>query len=168
MAWVVPAALTPWMAMHPALFRGWSRVLRAWGLAIFLFVVFMEVGTPSFIHQYDSRPNDLCVEYLQHYREVGGTLLAEHPFQPLAAAIGLPLLGWGFWRLNGPPSTTGPSSPGFATKDVVLKGPRTRRPSHGEPGPTPYATTGAEAARCRGRCAADSVRQRAGTSGRSW
>jgi phosphoglycerol transferase MdoB-like AlkP superfamily enzyme len=101
MAWAVPAALTPWMAMHPALFRGWTRVLRAWGLVVFLFVVFMEVGTPSFIHQYDSRPNYLFVEYLQHYREVGGTLIAEHPLQLLVAAIGLPLLGWGFWRLTG-------------------------------------------------------------------
>lgn len=101
MAWALPAALTPWMALHPALFRGWTRVLRAWGLGIFLFIVFMEISTPAFIHQYDSRPNYLFVEYLQHYREVGGTLLAEHPFQLLVAALGLPLLGWGFWRLTG-------------------------------------------------------------------
>lgn len=36
--------------------------------------VFMEICTPQFIDEYDSRPNRLFVEYLKHPKEVSGML----------------------------------------------------------------------------------------------
>jgi phosphoglycerol transferase MdoB-like AlkP superfamily enzyme len=64
-----------------------------------MFVGFMEMCTPSFINQYDARPNFLFVEYLKHSQEVSATLLAEYPMQLVLTALALPLLSWGYVRL---------------------------------------------------------------------
>jgi phosphoglycerol transferase MdoB-like AlkP superfamily enzyme len=99
MAWVLPASLTPWMGLHPRTRDAWRRFLWAYGWAIFMFVGFMEMCTPSFINQYDARPNFLFVEYLKHSQEVGATLLAEYPLQLALTALALPVLSWGYVRL---------------------------------------------------------------------
>jgi phosphoglycerol transferase MdoB-like AlkP superfamily enzyme len=99
MAWVLPASLTPWMGLHPQTRAAWRRFLWGYGWAIFMFVGFMEMCTPSFINQYDARPNFLFVEYLKHSQEVGATLLAEYPMQLVLTALALPLLSWGYVRL---------------------------------------------------------------------
>ena len=54
-------------------------------------VVFLELATPSFINEYDSRPNGLFVEYLIYPKEVAGTLLAGYGFQLLGAAVAVML-----------------------------------------------------------------------------
>lgn len=100
MAMIVPAALTPLFATHLGAFRLWRKFLLLYMLVWFVFIAFMELSTPSFINQYDARPNYVFVEYLGHYREVGATLLAEYPLQLLLAAILVPLLGYGFYRLS--------------------------------------------------------------------
>ncbi len=100
MAMILPAMLTPLFATHLGLFRYWRRFLLIYMTAWFVFIVFMEMATPSFINQYDSRPNYLFVEYLKHYKEVGGTLLAEYPLQLLLAGIMVPLLGFAFYRIS--------------------------------------------------------------------
>jgi phosphoglycerol transferase MdoB-like AlkP superfamily enzyme len=98
-AWTFPACLTPWMSLHPRSAAMWRRFLWAYGGAIFMFVAFMEMCTPSFINQYDARPNFLFVEYLKHGQEVGATLLAEYPLQLLLTALAIPILGWFYVRL---------------------------------------------------------------------
>ena len=50
-------------------------------------IVFTEFATPSFIAEYDVRPNYLFVEYLRYPQEVLSMLWAEHPFQLLASAL---------------------------------------------------------------------------------
>lgn len=47
------------------------------GLAAFT-LLYMEMATPSFIDEFDHRPDRLFFEYLSHPREVFGTLLREH------------------------------------------------------------------------------------------
>ncbi len=67
---VLPAVLMPWL--HD---RQWFVTLTAvWFGAWWLASVFMEICTPQFIDEYDSRPNRLFVEYLKHPREVSGML----------------------------------------------------------------------------------------------
>lgn len=95
---VIPASLTPLFCTHLKLFRHWRRFLLIYMALWFVFIAFMELSTPSFINQYDSRPNYIFVEYLKHYKEVGETLLAEYPLQLLFAAIVVPLASWGFIR----------------------------------------------------------------------
>ncbi len=98
MMMVIPAALTPLFCTHLALFKQWRRFLLLYLTIGFVFIAFMELSTPSFINQYDSRPNYIFVEYLKHYKEVGSTLLAEYPLQLLLAVVVVPLVSWGFVR----------------------------------------------------------------------
>ena len=108
MVWAFPAALTPWMATTRVTQRVWSTVLRWYGGLVLLLTAFMELSTPAFIAQYDSRPNYLFVEYLGYAKEVGGTLVKDFWPHLLAAAVLLPALAWAYARLSRPtrqPST---------------------------------------------------------------
>jgi phosphoglycerol transferase MdoB-like AlkP superfamily enzyme/membrane-associated PAP2 superfamily phosphatase len=102
MIWVLPAAITPWMALHRRSQRGWWVFLRWYGGLALLLVAFMELATPAFVAQYDSRPNYLFVEYLGYAREVGGTLLKDHWPHLIATALLLPALAWAYARLSRP------------------------------------------------------------------
>ena len=98
--WAVPAALTPWMALSSASYSLWAWWLRLYGLVGTVFVGFMELSTPAFIAQYDSRPNFLFVEYLGHAKEVGTTLLKDQWPNLLAAAVLLPTIIWLYARFS--------------------------------------------------------------------
>ena len=102
MVWAFPAALTPWMALTRFTGRAWSALLRLYGGVMLLLVAFMELSTPAFIAQYDSRPNYLFVEYLGYVKEVGGTLVKDYWPHLLAAAVLLPALTWAYARLSRP------------------------------------------------------------------
>jgi len=52
----------------------WLVVSYVWVLLSILLLVFLEASTPSFILQYDFRPNRLFIEYLQYPKEVFSTL----------------------------------------------------------------------------------------------
>jgi len=100
MVMILPASLTPLFATHTSIFRYWRRFMLFYMTGWFIFIAFMELATPSFINQFDSRPNYLFVEYLEHYREVSSMLLTEYPLQLLFAAIALPLVSWVFYRMS--------------------------------------------------------------------
>jgi phosphoglycerol transferase MdoB-like AlkP superfamily enzyme len=71
-ALVLPAAvLAPFFCNR----TGWQRVLYAYLLLAFTLAVFMEAATPTFIAEYDLRPNILFVEYLKYPKEVASMLL---------------------------------------------------------------------------------------------
>ncbi len=94
---ILPAMLTPLMSLHRMTHRLWQRALRMVLVACFGFMVFMELATPSFIHQYDARPNILFVEYLKYPLEVGATLWGAYRFELLLAVIVLPAIVIFFW-----------------------------------------------------------------------
>lgn len=98
MVWFIPAGITVALAAWPRSWSLWAKFLRWYGLVWFVFIVFMEMSTPSFIAQYDSRPNYMFVEYLGYAKEVGQTLITAYAVQLLLAAVSLPLLAWWFWR----------------------------------------------------------------------
>lgn len=98
--WVLPAALTPWMALHPRTQRAWWAFLRVYGGVALLLIAFMELATPAFVAQYDTRPNYLFVEYLGYAKEVGGTLLKDYAAHLLITALLLPAMLWGYARLS--------------------------------------------------------------------
>lgn len=68
---VVPAILSPWLGHRDGAVRWTAR----WYRVAWLLIVLLEVATPTFIGEYDTRPNRLFVEYLTSPREVGGMLL---------------------------------------------------------------------------------------------
>jgi phosphoglycerol transferase MdoB-like AlkP superfamily enzyme len=79
----IPVLLYPLLASTQVTVRAWRGFLRVYLPAMLIFVVFMECSTPSFVDQFDSRPNILFVEYLDHPVEVASTLFAAYKW-PLA------------------------------------------------------------------------------------
>jgi phosphoglycerol transferase MdoB-like AlkP superfamily enzyme len=65
--------LTPIMA-HRFSWKAWLSLLLFWGTLSLMLLVFMEVATPTFILEYDLRPNRLFIEYLSYPQEVGAML----------------------------------------------------------------------------------------------
>ncbi|MDR0544065.1 MAG: LTA synthase family protein [Odoribacteraceae bacterium] len=55
-----------------------ERFLRAYYPACLLLVLFLELATPPFILEYDTRPNRLFLEYLIYPREIFSMLVAGH------------------------------------------------------------------------------------------
>jgi len=60
---------------------------RIWLLAGTLTVVFMELATPSYIIEYDTRPSQIFVEYLIYPKEVFGTLWVGYKPQLFVTAL---------------------------------------------------------------------------------
>jgi phosphoglycerol transferase MdoB-like AlkP superfamily enzyme len=52
----------------------WLRLSYFWCLVSLCLIIFIEMSTPSFIAQYDIRPNRLYLEYLKYPKEVFSTL----------------------------------------------------------------------------------------------
>lgn len=101
MACALPALLSPWLG-H----RRWPTLLTSWWYrAWWLLFVLLEVSTPQFIREYDTRPNRLYVEYLGSPHEVSAMLWHGYKGVLLAALIGLAVLGWlGFRWLRARPA----------------------------------------------------------------
>lgn len=90
----IPVLLSLFLAWPP-LKRNWFRFTYGWSLLALIAVAFLELSTPSFLLQYDIRPNRLYIEYLKYPKEVFSTLW--HGFRvPLVlgvlSTIGLALL----------------------------------------------------------------------------
>jgi len=74
----IPALLFPLLASNRFLVPAWRALLKVILPLVLLIVVLMECSTPSFVDQFDSRPNILFLEYLNHPQEVGATLWATY------------------------------------------------------------------------------------------
>lgn len=89
----IDVMIASYLLVPPTLFlllapATWTRVLRR-GLALYFagglaLLAGMEALSPSFLEQYDARPNYLFVEYLGGSSEVIGTVWAQYPWQVLA------------------------------------------------------------------------------------
>ena len=74
---IIPALLHPLMVFLKQS-KPWEPVLRLWFLLCIVSLVFFEVATPTFINEYDLRPNRLFIEYLIYPKEVFSMLLSGH------------------------------------------------------------------------------------------
>ena len=85
---VLPTAfMLPLFATSRPMSRIGGVLLRGYLVASFALVLFLELATPSFINQYDARPNQIFIEYLIYPKEVASTLLAAYAWQMLGALI---------------------------------------------------------------------------------
>lgn len=66
----LPALLMPWLENSPL----FLNITAIWFTFWWLLAAFMEIATPQFITEYDTRPNRLFIEYLKHPKEVFGML----------------------------------------------------------------------------------------------
>lgn len=93
----VPATLGPWLCQY----RYASAIAAGWLLIAWMLLVLLEVSTPQFILEYDTRPNRLYVEYLKHPKEVFGMLWKGYKPLLLAALLLIVLAMWIGYRLFG-------------------------------------------------------------------
>lgn len=92
-----PALLAPWLGSF-----GWAQGLTHVWFGFWWFVlVLLEVSTPQFIIEYDTRPNRHYVEYLNSPREVSAMLWKGYKKVMLGAIVGLGLLAWLGWAWLG-------------------------------------------------------------------
>ncbi len=70
---IIPLLLAPFLAHRPTL-RLWKQFTVWWATIALVFIVFMELASPQFIMQFDTRPNRLFIEYLSYPTEVIATL----------------------------------------------------------------------------------------------
>ncbi|KCB49414.1 arylsulfatase [Bordetella hinzii 4161] len=102
----IPAVLSYWFGHRPLAARITAWWFRLW----WMLLVLLEVSTPQFIAEYDTRPNRLYFEYLVHPREVAGMLWEGYKGVLLAALLVLLLAAWAAWRLF-PTGKTDPRMP---------------------------------------------------------
>ncbi len=74
--------------------RVYRRIEALWLSLWFGIFSYMETATPAYINQYDSRPGRIFYEYLNHPKEVLGTLLANYKLQLSLGFILLLLSVW--------------------------------------------------------------------------
>ncbi len=71
---LVPLALAMPLLANRFGWKIWQNLVLIWGVLVIVLISFMEASTPTFISQYDLRPNRLFVEYLRYPKEVFATL----------------------------------------------------------------------------------------------
>ncbi|MCW8327724.1 LTA synthase family protein [Photobacterium sp. SDRW27] len=97
---ILPGLLTCLLAANNIIGKAWLFILRVWIVLGLWFLVYMEAATPSFIMEYDVRPNRLFIEYLIYPKEVFGMLWSGYKLELfLGALISSATLYWG-WKLT--------------------------------------------------------------------
>lgn len=71
-----------------------SRAIKVYCWVLLLVLVLMELSTPTFISEYDSRPNRLFFEYLSSPNEVFGMLFNGYLFELVIGTLLLVATGW--------------------------------------------------------------------------
>jgi phosphoglycerol transferase MdoB-like AlkP superfamily enzyme len=94
----VPMTMTPIVSLLDALRGAWFRVLRWYLVLLIGLFVFMEVATPSFIMEYDVRPNILFIEYLKYPKELLSMLFVGYKRDLAAVALLVPAITWPAYR----------------------------------------------------------------------
>jgi len=90
---IIPLLLLP-LTVFKSLNASWQRISYLWCLGMLCLIIFIELSTPSFIAQYDVRPNRLYLEYLKYPKEVFATLWHGFRFSLLAGLSITALLIW--------------------------------------------------------------------------
>ncbi|MCW8888669.1 MAG: LTA synthase family protein, partial [Gammaproteobacteria bacterium] len=82
-----PTLLAPLFSLTTVTKRYWEPVLAVWLSVMLLLLIFMELSTPSFINEYDTRPDRIFVEYLKYPAEVFSTLFKAYTLQLIITAV---------------------------------------------------------------------------------
>jgi len=95
---ILPAIIHPWL-MVSSYQKIWLKVLKVLFFFIFISVLFFELATPAFIHEYGFRPNRLFIEYLAYPNEVMKMLFNGHLFTLIIVLTLIVIPGKLFWHL---------------------------------------------------------------------
>jgi phosphoglycerol transferase MdoB-like AlkP superfamily enzyme len=75
-----------------------KRIIQVWLTLIAVSFVFMELATPSFIQEYNVRPNRLFFEYLIYPKEVFGMQIKSKLPELLNSSVLTSLTGYSVWK----------------------------------------------------------------------
>ncbi len=89
---LIPALTMLLMPRSQLINRIFSLVGQYWLMLVTLLVIFVEISTPAFIDQYDTRPNRIYFEYLDTPVEVFNSAVYEYPWHFVVAFILMTLL----------------------------------------------------------------------------
>ncbi|GAA5231698.1 LTA synthase family protein [Verticiella sediminum] len=99
LAAAVPLTLAPWLGDAPLAIA----INAVWLQFAWLLIVLLEVSTPQFVDEYDTRPNRLYIAYLQHPREVLTMLWRGYRASALGAIAGVAVFALlGHWLFAEP------------------------------------------------------------------
>ncbi len=90
--WLIPVILLISLPKNYFFYTLQLRISRIWLMSTTILIVFLELSTPAFIDQYDTRPNRLFFEYLNTPVEVIKTSVLEYPWHFAVILIVLTLL----------------------------------------------------------------------------
>jgi phosphoglycerol transferase MdoB-like AlkP superfamily enzyme len=85
--YLLPALISCMMINNKNIQRIWGYILRLWITFTVWLLVFMEIVTPSFILEYDVRPNRLFVEYLIYPDELISMLISGYKLELFIVTI---------------------------------------------------------------------------------
>jgi len=97
---VLPALLASLFLSNNSIGRILSLFLRLWIVAAVWLVVYMEMVTPSFILEFDVRPNRLFIEYLIYPKEVFAMLWSGYKTELFISVMVSFLTLYGSWRFS--------------------------------------------------------------------
>lgn len=120
---IVPLLCWPAFASSHTLLPVWRLVTKFYFPLALLLVLFMELSTPSFVQQFDFRPNILFVEYLDRPKEVFATLWGAYRLPLLAGVLASFGFAWlsvrQFGRMAEKAAATG-AGPALLTLPILL------------------------------------------------
>ncbi|MCK5379017.1 MAG: sulfatase-like hydrolase/transferase [Acidobacteria bacterium] len=95
---VIPTIL---VLLIPKIFaQPFARILRSYFLIFLLVAIFIEVATVPFMAEFDVRPNEIFINYLEYPKEVLGNIWASYKPELLVAFLLMAVAGWLYWRLS--------------------------------------------------------------------
>ncbi|QUJ69575.1 LTA synthase family protein (plasmid) [Photobacterium sp. GJ3] len=98
---ILPSLLLALMPVTGVLGRCWLFVFRIWLVAGLWVLVYMELATPTFITEYNLRPNRLFIEYLVYPKEVFSMLWVGYKAELALGLLGTLLTLVLGWKLSG-------------------------------------------------------------------
>ena len=109
--WIAPAVLITFFIPNQGRIKNsWELLLRSWLVLGLVIIGFMESATPTFISEYDLRPNRLFVEYLEFPKEVLSMLWGGYKLELLLGTLVmllLPRLAWHWLKPKSAPQQRG-------------------------------------------------------------
>lgn len=95
---IIPVICVPFFARQQWRLT-WFRWTYIWSLAGLIAVLFIELATPAFLMQFDTRPNRIFIEYLKYPKEVLSTLWHGFRLPFIGGLLLTMLIGFGCHRL---------------------------------------------------------------------
>lgn len=87
------------LLLTPKRFEGLvQKVVAAWCAISLALIVYMEIATFPFLEEYDLRPDQKFLEYLQHVQEVATTLIKVYALEVLIGTVALIVCAVFVWR----------------------------------------------------------------------